>query len=44
MNIRGCNDPAKQKEEKKFVDQHAISMLILVENKVRRKNVNKVFC
>lgn len=41
-NIRGCNDPAKQKEVKNSVNKRAIAMVVLVENKVKRKNVDMV--
>lgn len=35
-NIRGCNDPSKQKEVRNFVRDTKLSLLVLVENKVRK--------
>lgn len=41
-NLRGLNDPLKQKAAKKFLNNNDLSLFGLVEHKVKEPNIKKV--
>lgn len=43
-NMRGLNDPLKQKEVRSFVSKNKLSIIGLVEHKVKESNFNRIFC
>lgn len=43
-NMRGLNDPLKQKEVRSFVNKNKLSIIGLVEHKIKEPNFNRVFC
>ena len=42
-NIRGLNDPLKQREVRSFVKSHALDFICLVETRVRASNRDRIF-
>ena len=42
-NIRGLNDPLKQREVRSFVKSKAIDLICLVETRVRAPNRDRIF-
>ena len=42
-NIRGLNDPLKQKELKSFVRVHSLSVVCLLETRIRESNKDRIF-
>ena len=42
-NIRGLNDPLKQREVRSFVKSHALDFICLVQTRVRASNRDRIF-
>lgn len=42
-NIRGLNDPIKQKEVKSFVKNNKLSLMGLIEHKIKEPKSSRVF-
>ena len=42
-NIRGLNDPLKQKEVRSFVESHAFDFVCVLKTRVRASNKDKIF-
>ena len=42
-NIRGLNDPLKQTELKSFVRVHSLSVVCLLETRIRESNKDRIF-
>jgi len=41
-NLRGLNDPIKQKVAKVFVNKNQLSMVGLIEHKIKEPNIKKI--
>ena len=42
-NIRGLNDPLKQKEVRSFVEFHVLDFVCILETRVRASNKDRIF-
>lgn len=40
-NVRGINKIYKQKEVKKFIQKNDVGLIVILENRVKEKNVSK---
>jgi exonuclease III len=41
-NVSGLNHPSKQKEAKSMIQRHKISLICLIETRVKENKANKV--